>query len=214
MGTCRHRIAPTSPRAAGYHLAVSVHPLIYLTGAPATGKTTVAGYLRHTYGVRVFSYGEALRDHASLGGISHEELRDKSSTVVTPELIAELDASVPAILATWREDGPVAIDSHAVTSETWGLRALPYNIDALSAIGPSHIICLIADGETLLGRIRATPEGRRTEDSWKLEQLNNAQLALAAAYAHTLGIGLFAVDTRATREVVCREVAARCKLVR
>lgn len=189
------------------------HPLIYLTGAPATGKTTVADYLCATFGARAFSYGQALRDHASLGGISHEELRDQSSTVVSAELIAELDASLPTILARWREDGPVVIDSHAVTSEAWGLRALPYSIDALRAIGLTHIICLIADGETLFRRIRATPEGRRTDDPWKLEQLNNTQLALAAAYAHTLGIGLFAIDARASRDDVCREAASRCKLV-
>jgi len=148
-----------------------------------------------------------------LRGISHEELRDQSSAVVTAELIADLDASLPTLLAGWREDGPVVIDSHPVTSETWGLRALPYSTARLSAIGITHIICLIADGETLLGRIRATPEGRRADDPWKLEQLNNTQLALAAAYAHTLGIGLSAIDARESRDDVCRGVASRCILV-
>jgi adenylate kinase len=208
-------VAAANARAPsdGYDQVVPAHPLVYLTGAPATGKTSVADYLRTTYGARPFSYGQELRDHASLRGISHEELRDQSSKVVTAKLIAELDASLPTLLAGWREEGPVVIDSHAVTSETWGLRALPYNADALSAIGITHIICLIADGETLLERIRATPEGRRADDPWKLEQLNNTQLALAAAYTHTLGIGLFAIDARASREDVCRGVASRCGLV-
>lgn len=192
---------------------MSTYPLIYLTGAPATGKTSVADYLRATYGARAFSYGQALRDHASLQGISHEELRDQSSNVVTADLIAELDASLPMLLGGWREDGLVVIDSHAVTSEVWGLRALPYSTGALTAIGISQIVCLIADGETLLGRIRATPEGRRADDRWKLEQLNNTQLAFSAAYAHTLGIGLSVVDARSSRDDVCRAVASRCNLV-
>jgi adenylate kinase len=191
---------------------MSKHPLIYLTGAPATGKTSVADYLCTTYGARAFSYGRALREHASMRGISHEELRDQSSTVVTAELIAELDSSLPTLLTGWREQGPVVIDSHAVTSETWGLRALPYGTDALRAIGATHIVCLFADGETLLERIRRMPDGRRADDPWKLEQLNNTQLALAAAYAHTLGIGVSAVDARASRNDVCRAVASRCKL--
>lgn len=191
---------------------VSAHPLIYLTGAPATGKSSVADYLRTAYDARIFSYGQALRDHASLRGISHDALREQSSNVVSAELITELDASLPTLLGGWREDGPVVIDSHAVTSETWGLRALPYSTDALIAIGITHMICLAADAETLLARIRATPDGRRADDPWKLEQLNNTQLALAAAYAHTLGIGLCAVDARASMDDVCREVALRCKL--
>jgi adenylate kinase len=198
--------------ADSYDRAVSAHPLIYLTGAPATGKSTVAEYLRTTHGARAFSYGQALRDHAQLRGISHEALRDQSSNIVTAELIEELDARLPTHLAGWREDGPVVIDSHAVTTEPWGLRALPYSTDALTAIGITNIICLIADGGTLLGRIRATPDGRRADDLWKLEELNNAQLALAAAYAHTLGIGLSAVDARAPRDDVCRRVASQCKL--
>lgn len=192
---------------------MSAYPLVYLTGAPATGKTSVADYLRTTYGARAFSYGQALRDHASLRGISHEDLRDQSSNVVTAELIAELDASLPMLLAGWREVGPVVIDSHAVTSEVWGLRALPYSPDALTAIGISQIVCLIADGETLFGRIRAEPDGRRADDPWKLEQLNNTQLALSAAYAHTLGLGLSAIDARLSRNDVCRAVASRCNLV-
>lgn len=28
----------------------------------------------HTYGARTFSFGQAFRDHASLRGVSHEEL--------------------------------------------------------------------------------------------------------------------------------------------
>lgn len=211
----RSYLAGKSPdgKADGYDRAVPTHPLIYLTGAPATGKTSVADYLRTTYGARAFSYGQALLDHANLRGISHDALREQSSTVVTAELISELDAKLPTLLAGWQEDGPVVIDSHAVTSETWGLRALPYSADALGAIGITHIICLIADGGTLIGRIRATPEGRRADDPWKLEQLNNTQLALAAAYAHTLGIALSAIDARASRHDVFRSVAMHCKLM-
>lgn len=87
----------------------------------------MADYLRTAYDARIFSYGQALRDHASLRGISHDALREQSSNVVTAELIMELDASLPTLLGGWREDGPVVIDSHAVTSEIWGLRALPYS---------------------------------------------------------------------------------------
>lgn len=127
-------------------------------------------------------------------------------------MIGEIDASLPALLAQWRAEGPVVIDSHAVTSETWGLGTLPYSHDALKALSVTHLICLIADGDTLLSRIRADAGGRRLEDSWKLEQLNSTQLALAVAYAHTLGVGLSAIDVRAPLSEVCQKVALRCDL--
>jgi hypothetical protein len=68
------------------------------------------------------------------------------------------------LLAGWREDGPVVIDSHAVTSEVWGLRALPYSTDALTAIGITQIVCLIADGETLLGIGLSVIDARSSRD--------------------------------------------------
>jgi len=195
-----------------YDLTMSTHPVVYLTGAPATGKTSVAEYLRDVHKARIFSYGRALSEHAALRGATHEELRQHSSKIVTAEVVADLDASLPMLLAEWRQHQPVIIDSHAVTSESWGLRALPYGIESLRAVGITRIICLIADGETLLARIRSSPGGRRPEDAWKLDQLNNTQLALAAAYAHTLAIGASAIDARAPLEEVCRAVASRCAL--
>lgn len=182
---------------------------MYLTGAPATGKTSVATYLHETFRARVFSYGQALVKHAALRNVSHEQLREQSSSLVQKELIMELDAALPGTISEWRRSGPVVIDSHAVTSESWGLRALPYSSDALLRLAVTRIVCLMADGDTLLGRIALNPAGRRSEDVWKLEQLNNAQVALAATYAHTLGVPLCAIDARRPFSDVCAAAASQ-----
>jgi adenylate kinase len=209
-GSC---IALRRSGLTSYHHDVPQDPTVYLTGAPATGKTSVATYLHDTYGARVFSYGQALREHAALRGISHEELRQKSSSVVRKELIGELDASLPGLLAEWRNTGPVIIDSHAVTSEPWGLRAIPYSRNALLRLGLTRIVCLMADGQTLFDRIDRDPAGRRSEDRWKLGQLNNAQVALAASYAHTTGLPVCAIDARRPLDEVCAAVAAQSGFV-
>jgi len=188
------------------------HPIVYLTGAPATGKTSVAAYLRETCNAHVFSYGQAIGEHAALRGISHEQLRRESSKIVSKELVAELDAALPGILSEWRDSGPVIIDSHAVTSEAWGLRAIPYRAESLPRLGITHIICLMADGQTMLDRVLQAPAGRRSEDIWKLDQLNNSQLALAASYAHTLGVPVHAIDARLSLEEVCGATAMQCGL--
>src|SRR5688500_3313637 len=110
---------------------MSSHPVLYLTGAPASGKSTLAGQLEELAGARVYSYGRALMSHRSLEGVTYDDLRGKSAELVTPELIEEIDSSLPSVVAEWREAGPVVIDSHAVTSEAWGLRATPYSLSHL-----------------------------------------------------------------------------------
>lgn len=183
-------------------------PIIYLTGAPATGKSSVAAHLRDRFGARVFSYGESLREHAALRGISHEDLRASSSKVVRAALIADLDARLPAILSDWCASGPVVIDSHAVTTEIWGLRTIPYGANSIARLGITRIICLMADGQAMRDRIGRDPAGRRLEDCWKLDQLNAAQVALAQAYGHTLGVSVYVIDARAALAEVCAAAAA------
>lgn len=189
-----------------------MNPVVYLTGAPATGKTSVAEYLLATYGGRRFSYGEALIQEPTLGKFSHEDLRTHSSRIVTEGMIQALDRELPGIIDTWRSDGPVIIDSHAVTSEMYGLRAIPYSPTSLAALGISHVVCLTCDPELLLARIQARPDGRRQESPWKLDQMNSAQVSLAVAYAHTLGVPVHLVDARETLERVQAAVAMCCGL--
>lgn len=187
-------------------------PAIYLTGAPATGKSTVARSLASTAAARVFSYGAALAEHPDLAGLSHDDLRMQSSKVISRGLIADLDDRLPALMDEWRRESAVVIDSHAVTSEVWGLRAIPYDADGLSRLGLTHIVCLVADAGTLGARINAQAEGRRVEDPWKLDQINNAQVALAMAYAQSLGCVAHIVDARPPADQVAAVVASMCGL--
>ena len=131
---------------------------------------------------------------------------------MTRELISGLDRRLPDLLKEWRRESPVVVDSHAVTAEAWGLRAIPYSPESLSRLELTHIVCLIADAGTLQTRIEDQPDGRRLEDAWKLEQINQAQMALAISYAHPLGSVVHLVDARPPASEVSATVAANCGL--
>lgn len=192
--------------------AMQRHPVVYLTGAPATGKTSVARYLVERFGARRYSYGEALSHKMQDQGYSHEDLRTQSGAIIKRQLIAELDAQMPDQVQLWVRDGPVVIDTHAVTSERWGLRSIPYSAEVLRAIGATHLVCLSAGAGTLQARIKSDSGGRPVESEVKLAQLEQAQIAVLLAYAHTLGGSAFIVDANRPLGDVQRDVAALCGL--
>lgn len=128
------------------------------------------------------------------------------------QIISELDTGMPELVRGWRNEGPVVIDSHAVTSERWGLRSIPYSPQTLLEIGISHVVCLSADAATLRSRIEQAPEGRPVESPERLEQLDHAQVALAMAYAHTLGAPAFVLDATRPLDAVQSDAAECCDL--
>lgn len=188
-------------------------PLVYLTGAPASGKTSVADHLVEHYGASRFSYGRELLKHPSLVGYTHSDLRSESAKVVLESAVRDLDRALPELVRGWRNANPVVIDSHAVTSERWGLKAVPYSVSAITELAPSHLICLACDPETLARRIFARPDGRRAESGWKMDLINHAQVALTFAYAHSLGIAAHVVDASAPLQDVVNTVADLCQLL-
>jgi adenylate kinase len=92
-------------------------PVIYLTGAPATGKSTLSRNLAKQYPeLLVFAYSEQLREHLAgkSGGpsVSESEIRQKSSQLVTPQDIDDLDQKLVDLVRETRVSRPVLIDSH------------------------------------------------------------------------------------------------------
>jgi adenylate kinase len=187
-------------------------PVIYLTGAPATGKTAVANFLVSRCAARRFSYSSALRELPELQGVSHQSLRALSAEIIDRHLIQKIDRELPSLMEAWRRKQPVVIDSHAVTNERWGLRAIPYSPEVLAALGLSHVVCLMCDAATIAARIDASPEGRQPSSLGKLEQLNNAQLTLALVYGHSIGVPVSMIDANQPLGIVCEAVANSCGL--
>jgi adenylate kinase len=70
--------------------------VIYLTGAPAAGKSSLAGRLGQVISpIKVFNYGQELTEYlaAKSGSPYHQdELRRQSAQVITPEDVEALDS--------------------------------------------------------------------------------------------------------------------------
>ena len=174
---------------------MSRQAVIYLTGAPATGKSTTAAALANEVGAIRLSYGELLTEQLSDKVADQTELRSRSSGVITPSDVERADLVMIERIRTLRETSMVVVDSHALTFESFGFRAVPYSADQLRSIGYTWIICLYASPSVLRARIVANPGGRplpSDEDLMRHEQL---QASLALAYAHTLGIPVAFIDS-------------------
>jgi adenylate kinase len=107
---------------------MSKHLVAYLTGPPASGKTSLARGLGEK-GIAVFSYSQQLGLHIAAkraSSLTHEQLRERSASVVTREDVDEVDQQLVDFIRSERSTRPVIIDSHAVTREPYGFRVLPF----------------------------------------------------------------------------------------
>jgi adenylate kinase len=94
--------------------------VVYLTGAPAAGKSSTTRLLTERVpGLLVWEYGARLTEHitARSSGVAHQDdLRTRSAGVVTPEDVTEVDRALVAFVTEHRNSRPIVIDSHATNS--------------------------------------------------------------------------------------------------
>lgn len=165
--------------------------VVYLTGPPASGKTSISEALATSYGATVYSYGallteriEAARDQA--------ELRSRSADLVRSSDVEDLDEEL--VRRVQKSDADlIVIDSHAVTKEVWGFRAIPYSSADISGLGITHIICLYASAESIASRITQNAGGRPLPGASEIDTHQQLQNSLALAYSHTLGVPIYFV---------------------
>ena len=178
------------------------YPVIYLTGAPATGKSTLCRNLASRFkSLTVFAYSEELRHFISKKTarlLSEDEIRAQSSTVVTAEDVANLDEQLVARVAIERQSAPFIIDSHPVTKESYGYRITGFSIDALKRVGPDVILCLYTSPGIAIQRIGADPMGRPMVSPFEADMHTHLQTAVAAQYGVILGKPVYLLDAAAS----------------
>ncbi len=188
-------------------------PVLYLTGAPGTGKTTTARLLQSQTGMRVFSYGSELSRRLRDRVANQAELRRQSSTVISATLVAEMDGALVQVAHEAASTGQgLIVDSHAVTKEAYGFRCIPYTPTRLQALEYTHLVCLYASATEVAQRIQRQPEGRRLPSQSELEMHNELQRALVLVYAHTSGVPSYFVDAAGGPEDVVQRVRRACTL--
>jgi adenylate kinase len=177
-----------------------------LTGAPGTGKSTLRRSLEPCVaGLQHFDYGEVLLRRKQRQGsiLSYSELREQSSSVISPTDVLDTDEWVIAEITQLRTTSDVIIDSHALTREEYGFRAIPYSKHQLEAINFDAVLALRCDPEVLIARVASDRGGRRELSVELAREIQTLQEALCLHYAVACGCPAFVIDTteRTTAEV-------------
>jgi adenylate kinase len=174
--------------------------LIYLTGAPAAGKSSLSAQVQKDKEgkVVVFEYGKELTKYLQEKGTDlsdQSELRQKSSTIVTKEDISILDNRLLDFAHRNRYDKHVIVDSHAVTKEAFGYRILPFSIEQMKRLNPSKIVVMYAKSETILERISKDTQGRPTISAFESDMHTFLQAMVAVNYGIVLHAPIYYLDS-------------------
>lgn len=186
-----------------------MNEVIYLTGAPATGKSTLSAQLKlRCPTLRVFEYGKLLTGRLNSNAataIDQEALRRHSSAVITESLVRELDNWMLDQVDKFRAEGPVLIDSHAVTLEKYGFRVIPFSADYLKRLQLTRICCLFTSAKECIERIQKNPGGRPLPSDERIHMHINIQMEIASVYSVLTGCPLYLFDSSHISEVSAME---------
>lgn len=187
--------------------------VIYLTGAPASGKSSTSNALRsRVQELAVFEYGARLtsfinkKDQHSL---AQSAIRERSSAVVTPQDVAAVDEELIQFVRKQRMAGPIVIDSHAVTKESYGFRVTPYSLEKFAELSPTHIWVLYTSPNVALARIKHDAQGRPLITEEEARFHTSLQASVAVTYGMSLGIPVYFFDSDRPFDNLVAELASR-----
>lgn len=190
--------------------------LIYLTGAPATGKSTLSeNLLKKVPETHIFTYSKELLNMVNQKDDnlkSQDDLRRESGQCITLEDVNEVDRQLLGFVRTQRHAKNILIDSHAVTIERYGFRVTPFSKQMLSDLAPDVIVCLYADASVISERIKTHAAGRPLPSITQLIYHNNLQTQLASQYAFEVGASLYFLDADCSPDLLLEKLLEVTKL--
>lgn len=156
--------------------------VVYLTGSPAAGKTSISERLAELVPNTIhFRFGRELTELLQRQfAVTEEDLRTSTSHVSSIDHVQQINERAIEMCANNRSTKNIIIDTHAVTTETYGFRVTPLSADQICRLQPDMIVCVIASPETTLSRIRESSRGR--------PELSVEQLHIQAQLQRTLVI--------------------------
>jgi adenylate kinase len=168
-----------------------------LTGAPGVGKSTLRKNLEKAVSnLKCFDYGSLLLQakEGQRKEISYEEMRQKSSHVIAHSDVIDVDKALIDSISVARLQFHCLLDSHAVTRENYGYRAVPFSPEQLKQLRFDAIIVLHASPQVLSERVNKEPKGRQLINSYIAAQHQSLQDAFAVNYAVLCHCRYYGVD--------------------
>ena len=193
---------------------MSTPKVIYLTGAPATGKSTLSRNLaRLVPKLKVFAYSEELRKviQRKSGGraMTEDDIRRHSALVVTPQDVEQLDDELVEMIQRERVHRSILIDSHPVTKEQYGFRVTGFDAPTIKRLNPDVLVCLYAPAEVTRNRIQADAMGRPLISEFESDIHTHLQAALVTQYGVLTGKAVYFFDSSVTQHELTEVVLKR-----
>lgn len=196
---------------------IDTYQVVYLTGAPAAGKSSVTRALvPRVTPLEVFEYGSRLTQFLSERheGLTQEDIRERSAGIASSDDIRALDAVLKDFVHCERQRSHVIIDSHAVTKEQYGFRVTAYSTAGIASVNPTMICVLYTPPDVTRNRIAAAPAGRPMVTEWDADFHTYLQAGVALTYAITLGVPAYFINSSMSVDEAAQEIAnliTRCR---
>jgi adenylate kinase len=190
----------------------NVGKIVYVTGAPAAGKSSTVRLLAEQMpDVLVWEYGARLTEFLqarSAGVASQQDLREQSDQVATPADINALDDSLLRFVEENRGGRTVIIDSHPVTKEEYGYRITAFSLAQIQRLAPDEIWVFVASpSETR--RIENDAGGRPLVSDEEARLHTALQASVAATYGILSRAVVYVFDTAVSPETLTAQLRKR-----
>lgn len=186
--------------------------VVYLTGAPAAGKSSAARALKQRIQkLEVWEFGDRLRQYLArrLPSVSQEVLRRESGGLITPDDVAAVDRWLIDWVHETRDTSHIVIDSHPVTKERYGFRVTPYCLADFARLAPTKIWVMYCSPEVTLQRIGSAAAGRPSVTHEEARMHTHLQASVAVTYGSSVGIPVHFFDSDRDPAGLADELAAR-----
>lgn len=186
---------------------------IYLTGAPASGKSSTVKKLQNTVQpLEIWEYGARLTTYIQerdAGLKDQADLRAKSAGSVTPNDIETVDARLIAFVEEKRASSHIIIDTHPVTKEAYGFRITAFSLEQIQRLKPDEVWVLYTAPEVALNRIARDPQGRRSVTIEEARMHTAIQSCVAATYGIATGRPVYLFDTNRPQDEIVEQLSRR-----
>jgi len=186
---------------------------IYLTGAPAAGKSSLTRALADLVTpLEVWEFGERLTEYVNTTRdepMAQADLRRESAKAASPQAVEAVDDMLLRFVANQRTRSHVIIDSHPVTKEEHGYRVTPYSLARFAELRPTQIWVLYTDPAVAIRRIAADAQGRPTITTEEARFHTYMQASVGIAYGMSLGIPVHFFDSDRIASELAQELSSR-----